>query len=203
MRFREAAFQPAAAQETTVDHFDDNSAIKAAQRGDRRAFEWLVRRHERRALASACGILRDREEARDVCQEAFLRAFANLARFDGKAQFYTWLHRIVINLCIDRLRRRAPAGVSIDEVEGWLPGGDCPSRRAEAHQLSQKVSQALAQLGPKHRAVLVLRELEELSYQEIATALQCSIGTVMSRLFHARRKLQALLAETEIVARAA
>src|SRR5262249_43708623 len=100
----------------SVDYQDDRAAVMAAQKGDAAAFAWLVRRHQRRAVALAIGILRDREDARDACQEAFLRAYRALDRFDGEAQFSTWLHRILVNLCIDRLRRPAHGVVALEEV---------------------------------------------------------------------------------------
>lgn len=176
-----------------MDYVDDRAAVAAAQRGDRVAFGWLVRRHQRRALAVALGILRNPEDARDVCQDGFLRAWRALDRFGGDAQFGTWLHRIVVNLCLDRLRQRSHAQVALDDVEPILAGDDDPRRTVEGGELGGRIGAALSSLTPKHRAVLVLRELEGLSYAEIATEMRCSIGTVMSRLFHARKRMQELL----------
>jgi RNA polymerase sigma-70 factor (ECF subfamily) len=177
-----------------MDFVNEGAAVKAAQLGDRAAFEWLVRRHQRRALAVALGVLHHQEDARDACQEAFLRVFRGLARFTGDAQFSTWLHRIVVNVCIDRLRNKWSDALPLDEVEASLSGGDDPGRTAENAQLGARIGAALAQLSPAHRTVLTLRELEGMSYQEIAGAMKCSIGTVMSRLFHARKRMQRMLA---------
>jgi RNA polymerase sigma-70 factor (ECF subfamily) len=183
-----------------MDYVNDSAAVKAAQLGNRSAFEWLVRRHQQRMYAVALGVLHHHEDARDACQEAFLRAFRGLARFDGHSQFSTWVHRIVVNICIDRLRARSShASLSIDDVEHVLLTDDDPARAAERVQLGGRIGAALAQLSPSHRTVLVLRELEGLSYQEIADATQCALGTVMSRLFHARKKMQALLVDEEPV----
>jgi RNA polymerase sigma-70 factor (ECF subfamily) len=180
-----------------MDYRDDNTAVAAAQRGDRSAFGWLVRRHQKRALAIALGVLHNKEDARDACQDAFLRAFRGIARFDQQAQFSTWLHRIVVNICIDRLRQSAHAAVALDDVEGVLAGDDDPRRTVEGAQLGGRIGAALAQLTAKHRTTLVLREVQGLSYLEIAAAMRCSVGTVMSRLFHARKKMQTLLRDEE------
>ena len=178
-----------------MSYRDDADAVAAAQRGKEAAFEWLVRRHQQRALAVAVGVLRNREDARDACQEAFIRAYRGLSRFDKQAQFGTWLHRIVVNVCIDRLRHRAPSLVALDDVQGILSGDDDPMRSVEGGELGGRIGAALAQLSEKHRTALVLRELQGLSYLEIAGAMSCSVGTVMSRLFHARKRMQELLRE--------
>ena len=173
---------------------EDDAAIAAFRRGDKGAFGLLVRRHQQRALAVAIGILHDPEDARDACQDAFMRAYRALDRFDGTAQFSTWLHRIVVNVCIDRLRRTTPQTQPLDDVDNVLVGDDDPARSLDRTRLGAQLSAALGQLGDKHRTTLVLRELQGLSYQEIAAATRCSVGTVMSRLFYARRRMQALLA---------
>lgn len=187
-----------------MDYVNDGAAVVAAQRGDRSAFAWLVRRHQPRALAVALGILHHKEDARDACQEAFLRALRGIDRFGGDARFATWLHRIVANICIDRLRSKSNHSVPLEDVEPTLAGNDDPARTAEGTELGGRIGQALAQLSASQRTTLVLRELQGLSYQEIADTMQCSLGTVMSRLFHARKKMQVLLAdEADLVARAA
>lgn len=176
-----------------MDYGSDDAAVAAARRGERSAFEWLVRRHQQRVSAVALGILRNHEDARDACQEAFLRAWRGLDRFDGAAKFSTWLHRIVINICIDRRRQASHIVVAIDEAERELAGDDDPRRNVEGARLGTRIGAALDALSPKHRTVLVLRELQGLSYAEIAEVMRCSVGTVMSRLFHARKRMQHLL----------
>ena len=148
-----------------MDFTNDSAAVSAAQAGDRGAFEWLVRRHERRALAVAIGVLHHREDARDACQEAFLRVFRALDRFDHHAQFSTWLYRIVVNICIDRLRNRSARLVALDDVEGVLAAEDDPARSVEGAQLGGRIGAALARLTPNHRTALVLREVQGLAYQ--------------------------------------
>jgi len=182
---------------TRMSYVNDGAAVHAAQQGNRSAFEWLVRRHQPRALAVALGVLHHKEDARDACQEAFLRAYRALDRFDGQSQFSTWLHRIVVNICIDRLRLKSASTVALDDVAGILPSDDDPARTVEGLQLGGRIGAALGQLSPKHRVALVLREVQGLSYQEIASAMDCSVGTVMSRLFHARKRMQALLLADE------
>jgi len=174
-------------------YVSDAAAVQAAQRGDRSAFDWLVRKHQQRALSVALGVLHHKEDARDACQDAFLRAFRGLDGFDGQSQFSTWLHRIVVNICIDRLRQKASGAVALDDVAPVLSGDDDPARTVEGAELGGRIGAALAQLTPNHRTTLVLREVQGLSYLEIADAMKCSVGTVMSRLFHARKKMQSLL----------
>lgn len=175
----------------------DEADIAAFRAGDKGAFGPLVRRHQQRAIAVAIGILHDAEDARDACQDAFMRAYRALDRFDGSAQFSTWLHRIVVNVCIDRLRRVTPLTQPLDDVEGVLASDEDPALSLGRTRLGAQLSAALGQLGDKHRTALVLRELQGLSYQEIAVATRCSLGTVMSRLFYARRRMQALLVAIE------
>ena len=180
-----------------TSYVNEAAAVHAARRGERAAFEWLVRRHQQRALAVAIGVLHNVEDARDACQEAFLRALRGLDRFDGQSRFSTWLYRIVVNLCIDRLRHKPAPSVALDDVAGALAADDDPFRTVAGLELGGRIGAALAALSPAHRTALVLREVQGLSYQEIAEAMQCSPGTVMSRLFNARRRMQALLGADE------
>jgi RNA polymerase sigma-70 factor (ECF subfamily) len=171
--------------------------VARATRGDRDAFGRLVERHQDRAFNIAYQVLRNREDALDVAQDAFARAYTSLASFKGQASFTTWLHRIVVNLAIDALRRRRRVAASYDdpqhapeEPRADPRAGEDPGARLELKQLRTLLARGLASLPPAHRAALVLREIEGLSYDEIARSLGCSLGTVMSRLFYARRKLQ-------------
>jgi RNA polymerase sigma-70 factor, ECF subfamily len=171
----------------------DEDLVAAARRGDEDAFGELVRRHQRRVVAVAIGILRSPDDARDIVQEAFLRAHRALRDFDGEARFSTWLHRIVINLCIDYARQRRPDTVGPEHLAGAPSTERDPHEAATDRELRARIHAALEQLTPAHRAVVLLREVEGFSYAEIARALGCAQGTVMSRLFHARRRLQVLL----------
>jgi RNA polymerase sigma-70 factor (ECF subfamily) len=180
----------------TPDATDDLTLVELARTGDRAAFRQLVERHQQRAFRLALGILRNRADAEDVCQEAFLRAYHGLGSFAADAQFFTWLYRIVVNLCIDQRRKQRVVVGELDErtvaAPEERPGFD-PRRRLEDRRLGASIGDALERLSPAHRRVIVLREVEGLSYREIARAVGCSIGTVMSRLFHARRRMQHLL----------
>ncbi len=183
----------------------DRGLIARAAGGDMRAFRELVGRHQRKAHAVAYGIVRNADDAREVVQDAFMRVYRHLDDFEGQASFSTWLYRIVYNLSIDALRRRSPGrAVELDDrtdLEGapdelvpWRGAGD-PFAALDQRRLGEAVQECLDKLPPYHRTVIVLRELEGLSYEEIAQTMEVSKGTVMSRLFHARRKMQRMLRE--------
>src|SRR5436309_1748360 len=189
---------------TDNDHSsaDDKSLVQAAQKGDMGAFEELVARHRDKIYARAYSMMRNEEEAIDLSQEAWVKAWQRLKQFQGESSFGTWMTRIVINLCLDQLRRhKRQRTESIEEmneesggVERQMPVVTVnPTAGLERNELRQRIDRALAQLSYEHRTALVLHEFEEMEYKEIAKAMECSIGTVMSRLFYARRKLAALL----------
>lgn len=192
-------------RDATSDREIDRALVERAADGDARAFRELVDRHQRKATAVAFGIVRNQEDAREVVQDAFVRVYKHLGDFAGQASFSTWLYRIVVNLAIDLLRRRAPGtAVELDDqtnTEGspqeLVPfrGEGDPLATLDRKRLADAMQAALDALPPYHRAVILLRELEGMSYQEIATTMGISKGTVMSRLFHARRKMQKLLRE--------
>ena len=183
----------------------DRVLIESAQKGDKLAFKKLVQRHQRRAFAIALSLLRDEQDAREVVQEAFLRVYRGLDSFHGGSSFFTWLYRIVTNLSIDPMRKptRRDAELDpnreIDEADipllSRIDGADPLDvlRRAE---IRNKLEAALEALPIYHRGVIVMREVEGMSYEEMAEAMGVSKGTIMSRLFHARQKLQRSLAET-------
>jgi len=180
----------------------DRDLIQRAQRGDAAAFEELVARHERRAYAIAMGLVRDQEDALEIVQEAFLRVYRGLDAFNGAASFFTWLYRIVKNLSIDLMRRpawqRELADPDLDDPERCLDGairGADPSDLLHRSELAERIAAAFEALPPYHRDVIVMREVEGMSYEEMAAAAGVSKGTIMSRLFHARKKLQRALAQ--------
>jgi len=169
----------------------DSELVQAAKSGNCDAFRTLVELYQGKVFGVALGVLRNPEDARDACQEAFLRAYRQLDRFEEEAAFYTWLYRIVVNACLDELRRRRRGSSEwVESLPASQPG---PADRCAARELWSQVTDALARLSVEHRTVLVLRELEGLSYEEIAGVVGCPTGTVMSRLFHARRRMQKLL----------
>jgi RNA polymerase sigma-70 factor, ECF subfamily len=182
------------------DPVDDHDLVLAARTGDRDAFRTLFERYHRRAYALAFGVLRHQDDALDVVQDAFIKAHKYLDKFEGNSSFYTWLYRIVMNLAIDHLRKhRRVKPVELDEARleeaadvGLLPrilGGN-PGRSLLDKEIRKRIDEALDELSDNHRAVLVMRELEGLSYEEMAQTMSCSKGTIMSRLFHARRNMQ-------------
>ena len=183
---------------------DDSALVKAAQKGDMEAFEELVARHRDKIYARAYSMMRNEDGAIDLSQEAWVKGWQRLKQFHGESSFATWMTRIVINLCLDQLRKqkrqRAESIEELDEeaggVERQMPVVTVnPTERLERGELRQRIDAALGQLSHEHRTVLVLHEFEEMEYKEIAKAMGCSIGTVMSRLFYGRRKLAALLAD--------
>lgn len=184
---------------------DDLTLVHRSREGDQQAFRILVERYQRRIYAVALGMMKDPEDARDVAQEAFIKVHRYLDRFKGDSSFYTWIYRITANVAIDRLRSRKGEGVSLDErmaqgeVESTQPGflstrlGTNPQKSTLRRELAEKMAEALQQLPPKHREILLLREVEGMSYEDLASVLDVPKGTVMSRLFHARAKMQKLL----------
>jgi len=189
---------------------DDHSLVQRARSGDERAFRTLVERYQKKVYAVALGMVKDREEAMDVVQEAFVKVHRSLDSFKADATFYTWLYRITVNVCIDVIRRRGAMradSVEFDErvghdlAEANLGAvssqlGSNPEKSVLQRELGEKNQEALEQIPEKHRAILLLRELDGLSYEELAQALEIPKGTVMSRLFHARAKVQKLLSES-------
>ncbi len=173
---------------------EDAKLVKAAVAGDRDAYGELVERYQDRLFNTLLRVLGSRDDAKDVAQDAFVQAFVKLETFRGAARFYTWLYRIAMNLALSHRRRRRPV-LSIEAVKEGV--GDEPvdqNRGPEARMMDGEraavVQAALAGLGEEHRQILVLREMEDCSYETIAEILQLPIGTVRSRLFRARLVLK-------------
>ena len=183
---------------------EDITLVRAAQRGDMAAFEELVGRHRDKIYARAFSMMRNEEEAIDLSQEAWVKGWQRLQQFQGESSFGTWMTRIVINLCLDQLRKQKRQRTESIEALNEASGGVerqmpvvtvNPTAGLEQSELRRRIDQAMSQLSYEHRTVLILHEFEEMEYKEIAKTMECSIGTVMSRLFYARRKLAALLAD--------
>ncbi len=188
---------------------DDLTLVKRVRGGDQRAFKLLVERYQRKVYAVALGMLKNREDAMDVSQEAFVKVYKYLDHFKGDSSFYTWLYRITVNVCIDVLRKRAGGGGEAVEYDESVPMdlseanigalgtrlGTNPQKSALRRELAEKIQEALAQVPEKHRAILLLREVEGMSYEDLSRTLEIPKGTVMSRLFHARAKVQKILSE--------
>jgi RNA polymerase sigma-70 factor (ECF subfamily) len=187
---------------------EDRALVARAQGGDMEAFRRLVERHQRRAYAIALGLVREPADALEIVQEAFLRVHKNLQSFEGDSAFFTWLYRIVTNLAIDLKRKPGRNTKEIDherlavdesaEVDfpllARLDGAD-PLGMVRRREIGERIQRAIDELPSYHRAVIIMREMEGLSYEEMAQAAGVSKGTIMSRLFHARQKLQRALAD--------
>lgn len=170
------------------------------------AFEELVARHRDKMFARAFRIVHQEDEAMDLSQEAWIKGWQRIGQFEGESSFATWMTRITINLCLDHLRRHhrfrvEPLPDAPDDASGlerFLPPvWTNPTERLERSELRQRIDAALAKLTVAHRTVLVLHEFEDMGYKEIARTLDISIGTVMSRLFYARRRMATLLADLQ------
>lgn len=188
---------------------EDLTLVERVRSGDQRAFKLLVERYQRKVFSIAYGMLKDREEAKDVAQEAFIKVYKYLDHFKGDASFYTWLYRITVNICIDVIRKRGSGKgehiefdetFAMDTAEANIGAlgtrlGNNPQKSALRKELAEKIQEALAQVPEKHRAILLLREVEGMSYEDLARTLKVPKGTVMSRLFHARLKVQEILSQ--------
>ena len=191
----------------------DAEIVARAKKGDHDAFRVLVERYQGRAYALALRVLKDEERARDAVQEGFLKAYTSLAKFEGRSSFYTWLYRLVMNQCLDMRRRdRSDREVEWDETRSVDPAGapdaealagqgagnPGPAQALERSELRKRIAEAIAQLPTDARETLLLREVDGLSYAEIAKALEIPKGTVMSRLHYARKRVQQILTEAGI-----
>jgi RNA polymerase sigma-70 factor (ECF subfamily) len=172
--------------------FDDLELLHRCQKGDSEAFGQLVTKYRIKIFTMIYGIVGNENDAWDLAQDSFLKAWRSIHQFGGRSSFYTWLYRITINVTVDSLRKRSRRGeVELDDaIPSFLPSPRANYERAEIRAL---VDAALAQLTPEHRAVIVLKEIEDMQYREIAEILNVSIGTVMSRLFYGKKKLQSIL----------
>ena len=187
----------------------DRKLVAGAQRGDAQAFRELYDRYHRRAFAVALGVVKNKQDALDVVQDAFIKVHKHIANFQGTASFYTWLYRIVMNLSIDHVRRGKKGRIlDYDDKVGRddenVAGDGAilptildanPRKTVLRRELADAIQEALATLSEDHRAVILLREVEGLSYEEMARILDVPKGTIMSRLFHARRNMQQALGE--------
>lgn len=188
--------------ETGLNRSGERKLVDRCRAGDVEAFGEVVEAYESRIRMVIIGVVRDRSVAEDICQEAFIRAFRSLDRFRFKSSLYTWIYRIAFNLALDHHRRHHRLRlVRLDEkvdpkVEPGAAGRSRdPSEPLVREETRRLVWKGLGRLSPSHRAILVMREWEGMDYRRIAEAMKCSPGTVMSRLFYARKKLKEVLSE--------
>lgn len=187
-----------------LKELSDWELVRRCKEDDREAFRELVERYQHRAVRISLGMLHDPDDAQEVAQEAFTKVFTSIKNFKEEASFYTWLYRIVYNLSIDRKRQKgrqpqpeykSDLGDNETDPIELLPADTKtdPYERTSDKELGARIQGALEELTPAHKAVILLRIVEGLSYEEISHILQCSRGTVMSRLHYARKRLQIIL----------
>ena len=183
----------------------DLSLVQLAQRGDAGAFDALVRRYQHKVVKLVLRYVRDPAEAEDIAQEAFIKAYRALPRFRGDSAFYTWLYRIAINTAKNSLAARArsplefeldrPEGEESRELQARMKDTATPEALVLTEEIRSTVNAAMEKLPEDLRTAIVLRELEGLSYEEIAASMDCPVGTVRSRIFRAREAIDARLRE--------
>ena len=192
-----------------AEETEESEIVRRAQAGDREAFRQLVERYQRRVYSVCYGMLKNNDDCLDVSQEVFVKVFKYIANFNHQSSFYTWLYRITVNMCIDHIRKNSKVrkveyddrishdGADVEGEEHILPStlGLSPDKVYGRKELREKMLEALDTLSDKHRTILIMREVDGMSYEEMAEALNISKGTVMSRLFHARRYFQDAIAE--------
>ena len=188
-------------KEESLDDLDDGQLVALTKGGSKDAYKVLFERYQKRCLAIAYQVTRNSEDAEDITQEAFVKAYLSLQSFKGESSFYSWLYRIVYNMSIDVQRKhtRHSETLPIDELPGEESciEREIPSDKLEHQEDAKRVSNGLKKLTPEHRAIILLRDVEGFSYEQISETLKVSKGTVMSRLFYARKKLQEFLSNAE------
>ncbi len=196
--------RPEATESNEETRADELHLVAKCQSGDTAAFGELVTRYQNRAYAMIYNMVRNEQDAWDLAQDGFVKAWKSIGRFRGQSSFFTWLYRILMNVTIDWLRKKQiEGGTEFDDTKamGQIDAGAVTAPRDEPAPLANlsdkeirsRIDGAISRLSEEHRTVVILREIEGLEYQEIADAVGCSIGTVMSRLFYARKKLQTML----------
>ncbi len=192
-------------QDVIDDPMEDFRLVALAQQGDMRAYDELVTRHRGRIYAMIRNMVKNDADAWDLAQEAFIKAWKALPRFEARARFTTWLFRIAHNVVYDWVRKRKleSAGELNDEIFNreqidssarTAPAiVDAPDEALQNTELRGKIEEALGKLSPEHRDAVLLKDVQGLAYKEIAEVMDCTLGTVMSRLYYARQKLQTLL----------
>src|SRR6266508_6371132 len=196
---------PPASKAAATDAPEDQKLVKRAQGGDLEAYDELVRRYQERIYATVYHMTANHEDANDLAQETFIKAFHALKSFKGDSSFYTWVYRIAVNKTINYLKQRKNrTHMSLNDLDFnaehdpdllALVSDKTPRREAHLAELQQKLNEAMQKLSEPHRLVVTLHDVQGLSHEEIAKIMECNIGTVRSRLFYARQQLQAYLSD--------
>ena len=176
---------------------EETKLISRCQQGDQEALKEIYDKYHKKVYRIAYGVVRQREEALDIVQEVFIKLFRSIKNFKGRSHFFTYLYRMVMNTAIDHARKMGKQPLlSLDEKGSFQPSDEVekgPERILLHKELEERLNWAMNKLPAEQRATLIFREVEGLSYQEMAEAMECSIGTVMSRLHYGRKKMQELL----------
>jgi RNA polymerase sigma-70 factor (ECF subfamily) len=179
-----------------VNH-EETEMISRCQQGDQEALKEIFDKYHKKVYRIAYGVVRQREEALDIVQEVFIKLFHSIKNFKGRSHFYTYLYRMVMNTAIDHARKTGKQTISsLDQEGSFQPSDDLekgPERILLQKELEERVKLAMDKLPAEQRAALIFRDVEGLSYREMAEAMGCSIGTVMSRLHYGRKRIQELL----------
>ena len=199
------AGEPAEPAENTPRQVDEGDLVNRARRGELAAYDDLVKRYQERIYATIYHMTSNHEDANDLAQEAFIKAFHALKSFKGGSSFYTWVYRIAVNKTINFLKQRKnKTQMSLDDLDFHaehdpdlvaLISDKTPRREVALTELQEKLNAALQRLSESHRLVVTLHDVQGLSHEEIAKIMDCNIGTVRSRLFYARQQLQAYLSD--------
>jgi RNA polymerase sigma-70 factor (ECF subfamily) len=176
---------------------EETEVISRCQQGDQEASKEIFDKYHKKVYRIAYGVVRHREEALDIVQEVFIKLFRSIKNFKGRSHFYTYLYRMVMNTAIDHVRKTGKGFISsLDEEGSFEPSDEVekgPERMLLQKELEERVKLAMDKLPAEQKAALIFRDVEGLSYQEMAEAMGCSIGTVMSRLHYGRKRIQELL----------
>lgn len=180
---------------------EDAELVRLCQDGDMAAFEQLFHKYQERVYSTALRMMNNQDDAMDLTQDIFLKAYQNIGKFRFTSAFSTWLYRLAVNLCIDELRKRKKIGNPVPLEEALSESdGNTPEDNVISSDTERQVWEAINSLKEKDRAIIVLRDIEGLSYKEIAEVFKCSLGRVKSRIHEARQKLKMILEkETELL----
>jgi RNA polymerase sigma factor (sigma-70 family) len=196
---------PVTDQSVDLQHLDDETLVARVQHGDAEAFDQLVQRYKERLYATVYHMTSNHEDANDLVQEAFIKAYKSIGSFKRESSFYTWVYRIAVNRTINHLKRRKNRyHFSLDDIDSHIQNDPdfvelmshvTPRREVGLTELQEKLNEALQKLSEPHRAVVVMHDVQGMTHADIAKVMKCSEGTVRSRLFYARQQLQGLLSE--------